>query len=870
MKHILPEGHEKALKQAFYNTAALVFVFLVAGATIAVYHILEAFIRPLLWAVLCGTFLHPFKNTLTRTLQAWLRGLRNSGTPLAVGAVMLPIKVIDSASETLGSILMAHLKLIIAFSVGLPTVYILYYFGPLVKILGIIQSLFFFTYELIGYLSTIWVLTLILGYILVVIFYWTPQSSPFLKHLAVPVWIALLLQIITLAGPLRVPLFIILVTMLIVGFLAEMKARRTSTVTSPDAPDPSEASPWALFFGVQTTPEASPSEDVTRTPSAESSNDGKKPPETLGHTGRPKVEKPSKAKRSLSDNCFIALFWALVLVRVWINFWVIQLLPALLIFLFIKRLGMLSHVGGIAFIKEKMGPHLMKARTWLEERRDAFAPSPIQGMAKMVIRGDRKIVAFLEDSLDSVMSIVIILALLLGAIMCGMFVCVQVHQETVHLLTVTSNVANKTLHPDVNKWMPKGDDMQKALDTMIENAYVYGREYIASKQNPSVDGIFHMMVNTLLSGTTKDKAKLENHVLEVWDKMYNSWKQREHQHVLGATIKPILMSVSINDSLMNQTQNLPSVDNRNLALTNWSSLWESMNKLEEFNYETIMSFVQENIGTFMAALESVWLVLKSNISLALNVVTAIISLLFGGGTALLNFVLGVIIFLSTLFYLLASSGDRYKPMDWIMRMVPSDGSPAANSFGLAVEGAISGVFMASFKMAAFYGLYTWLMHTIFDINIVFIPSALAALFGAIPFLGTYWAALPAVIELWIVQGLGLKAVLLLLCHFLPMCFVDTAIYSDIRGGGHPYLTGLAIAGGLYWMGLEGAIIGPILLCSLIVAFNVYGNMVSPEDSGAKSKSSVVRALKEDRRVTFNLQSSCKRPGDLQTSRSATG
>ncbi|XP_064643473.1 transmembrane protein 245-like isoform X10 [Lineus longissimus] len=804
MKHILPEGHEKALKQAFYNTAALVFVFLVAGATIAVYHILEAFIRPLLWAVLCGTFLHPFKNTLTRTLQAWLRGLRNSGTPLAVGAVMLPIKVIDSASETLGSILMAHLKLIIAFSVGLPTVYILYYFGPLVKILGIIQSLFFFTYELIGYLSTIWVLTLILGYILVVIFYWTPQSSPFLKHLAVPVWIALLLQIITLAGPLRVPLFIILVTMLIVGFLAEMKARRTSTVTSPDAPDPSEASPWALFFGVQTTPEASPSEDVTRTPSAESSNDGKKPPETLGHTGRPKVEKPSKAKRSLSDNCFIALFWALVLVRVWINFWVIQLLPALLIFLFIKRLGMLSHVGGIAFIKEKMGPHLMKARTWLEERRDAFAPSPIQGMAKMVIRGDRKIVAFLEDSLDSVMSIVIILALLLGAIMCGMFVCVQVHQETVHLLTVTSNVANKTLHPDVNKWMPKGDDMQKALDTMIENAYVYGREYIASKQNPSVDGIFHMM---------------------------------------------------------NQTQNLPSVDNRNLALTNWSSLWESMNKLEEFNYETIMSFVQENIGTFMAALESVWLVLKSNISLALNVVTAIISLLFGGGTALLNFVLGVIIFLSTLFYLLASSGDRYKPMDWIMRMVPSDGSPAANSFGLAVEGAISGVFMASFKMAAFYGLYTWLMHTIFDINIVFIPSALAALFGAIPFLGTYWAALPAVIELWIVQGLGLKAVLLLLCHFLPMCFVDTAIYSDIRGGGHPYLTGLAIAGGLYWMGLEGAIIGPILLCSLIVAFNVYGNMVSPEDSGAKSKSSVVRALKEDRRVTFNLQrrESCPAP-----------
>lgn len=95
----LPEGHEKAFKQAFYNVAALVFVFFIFAACVAVYYVLEPFLRPLLWAVLFGSVLHPFKHSMTVLLKNWLQTLEESGTPFTVGAISSPFLIIDHVSE---------------------------------------------------------------------------------------------------------------------------------------------------------------------------------------------------------------------------------------------------------------------------------------------------------------------------------------------------------------------------------------------------------------------------------------------------------------------------------------------------------------------------------------------------------------------------------------------------------------------------------------------------------------------------------------------------------------------------------------------------------------------------------------------------
>uniref|UniRef100_A0A0X3NLM6 Transmembrane protein 245 n=1 Tax=Schistocephalus solidus TaxID=70667 RepID=A0A0X3NLM6_SCHSO len=119
-------------------------------------------------------------------------------------------------------------------------------------------------------------------------------------------------------------------------------------------------------------------------------------------------------------------------------------------------------------------------------------------------------------------------------------------------------------------------------------------------------------------------------------------------------------------------------------------------------------------------------------------------------------------------------------------------------------------------------------------KIAIFTAVTATILGAMPIVSTYWATLPGVIELLFVRGSYWLALFLFGLHLLPHFFLDTALYSEIKGAGHPYLTGLSIAGGLYYFGAEGAFIGPILLCFLLVGVNLYRCFLTSEATNLQS------------------------------------
>ncbi|XP_055616155.1 transmembrane protein 245 isoform X2 [Toxorhynchites rutilus septentrionalis] len=773
------QGHEKPLRNALYNVMMVAVVGVVVGVTL----VLAPFFKPLLWAFLFGAVLFPAKKRLAEALNRWIERIEKDERHLLIGIVGAPVHGADSLGEFLTEWLMGHLKMIGIGCGSLISLRLVVWLAPTEVFLTVWHfivwkhSLF---RSLLSSLTLQMLVIIIVLYVLSVYILWTPSlSGPFLI-IGQFLWVLIVGYGCSFLGALQVPVFLGILTYGAIGLVYNLRKDERNVrfidkwhslldVTSYRLND-TNVKP--LTASVDDTSDSSRIEeiksklqlDITTTPPLSSTmNDSKNASDAT-------MNKPSDALES--DLYFRILFYACGATIIWMYTWILFLGIIPISLHLTKRVAEI--LGIIQYATKKSEQYWELLKLWLFPRHSALLPLCLPGILSLNVNIHRYMCAKIRSFIDDISSIVMIGFLSVLVMLISVFAFTQIYSETIAVAQLGSNVVNRTLthRPELIEMLPI--DMQ-SMDNIIDNAYKYGRSHIEQY----VDDIFN--------DTDPIQAKkLKGQILSVWDRLIQSWMDRNN-----------------GDGLVG-----PRVTGQSIRMTIDEIFINPITKAG------IIGFVKSNIGMLLEVGDSLWILLRTNLTLLVSAIGTLVSVILGGGHAVLKFLFHTIIFFTTLYYLLQSSQNRYAPTAITIN----------NSWGpriiQALEDSISSVVVATLKLALFHGLFTWFTHTIVGAHIVYLPAVLASILAAAPFLETYWCSVPAFLDLWLSQDRFWLGAILVLIHFIVPSNFNPIIHSEIKGGGHPYLTGLSIAGGMYLFGLEGALLGPLLLCVLVVLFEV--------------------------------------------------
>ncbi|OZC11436.1 hypothetical protein X798_01293 [Onchocerca flexuosa] len=385
----------------------------------------------------------------------------------------------------------------------------------------------------------------------------------------------------------------------------------------------------------------------------------------------------------------------------------------------------------------------------------------IRNYFKLIFSSDQMIKNSLRRAVDDFSTFLVMLLLIFGSLFITVVVVFQVHGEIAHLTRLSANLLSQ--QPD---WILDyarnytGNQLEKSdIDDYIEQGYLKGREWLAANVRSFVG--------------TQDPVKGELLEKELMDKLYKMWEERDDT----------------------------SISSSSSATKDWMSQLEVFTSISMLK-EEMVELVKANIDTIMKLAQSIWSFTAANISTLGTISFTILAIVIDFGLEIFNFFIEITVFLTALYYLLASSQDIWLPIKCLRDALPSshDSDSGFSYIIPAIEKAISGVFVLSAKMSLFY--------------------VLAAIFASIPVVAPCFVCIFGFVELYFAEHETAAAILFVLMSLAPKAFAETAFYNELRGS-HPYVTGLAIIGGMYWLGLQGAIIGPILLCSMIVLMHVY-------------------------------------------------
>ncbi|XP_069961774.1 transmembrane protein 245 isoform X2 [Bactrocera oleae] len=786
------QNHE-TFKAAMYN-------FLIAAgiaAFVAVCFILGPFVRPLLWAFLMGAVLFPFKRRLAQLLNGWFERLEERDSNVMVSICLAPLEATEHCGSLVVSWLHEHWQWLTA-GVGVAAcIKLLVLYAPKGFLCAVWRFVLFShsTFvQFIGFLNIYLLIAIIVVYLTSVYFLWKPENSTKFVMAGQSLWVAIVSYGCSFLGALQVPAFILIMLYVGVSIIYHMRTADGSSSCIEKLKkllDKTDFEKSVSNISVKKQSFHSDAEDVSLS-------------ETLDSLDNTELLDENEVPH-LSGIYFKCLFYACIATFLYRNVWMFILAAIPISLHLLYTLGNVT--GFTAFISNKIDETYENLKCWAIEHHSAVLPLCLPGVLELNYKINAIIRDSLKSSIDLVTSILMIILMLLIIVFLGVFFCVNIYSETIEVAYLGKDLINKTItdRPELIDILP--ENIQSSIDDALDNAHHYGRRKIET-----------YIDDWLAEADSVHATKLKEQILDVWDRLIQYW-------------------IDVNKSDSAYGPRVPT----DALKTTFGEIVDNPGHFKELVLvakQGIIGWAKSNTQTILEVAESLWHIIRTNLSMIMSFTGDILSLLLSGGQACVEFILDMIVFFTALFYLLSSSNTKYAPLHVTKYLgFSTSGSKIAD----ALENSISGVLISMFKCSIFTGLFTWLVHTVFGARIVFLPSALAAILSAAPFLGSYWCSLPALLELWLAQDRFYAGLVLFLLQFFVPPYFEAAIYAEMKGGGHPYLTGLAIAGGMYWIGWQGAIFGPLMLCFFIGIFEVAAVAMRANEDARRSSDEDTRA-----------------------------
>lgn len=705
--------HENALKQGIYNGIGLFILSLVCAASYALYIILLPFVKPLIWALLCGSVLFPVKFYITNTVQSWFKDMDDCHEPLLVNLTIVPLRIIDNVSECLGKFVHQKIKYVgMLFSII--GVMILFYWYTPGFLIRVVWNLFQFGIEFIVFiiincniylvnlfvklfinnclalfnymnLFCLQIFTITAGYVIILLIYWKPNNSSTFNKISLIIWSIFSLYLSNIFGIYQVAVFLTLQVLFIIGFAYEI-----ILIMEHEEINIVEAVQLIIFGSVEP-------DDCKNS----SSDDDKDKQDIEDEKVDKFIEKSSAPSTSTPNDNTLHL-----------------------------------NKNKLNSIRRSMSMDYGRQTGSLKTRRlnkTSYIKNP-----NIIIR-DRNILRKIRNelSLDLNDDNVDTGKYMYGAMWActGMLLWKQKWILTFLIIPIVwyiikqtsrsfglSNIIKNQLKPMleyVKNWYDKRQDailpihirgiyklyiiIDKKLRDVLKGSVdavatiivifcliiflfcssifiiiqIYGEgmhliqvtgEILNSTlvNNPDIDWLpqqWEESVNSLLDNAyTYGRTAISDGVKGLVKDMERTKAEIIEKKVieLWDRLYQAWMQSTESDDLIGPTVDVSA------ALSVWQSLTENYNKIPGvFNMSSLQNFAKDNVGILLSVLDSVLRIIKGNMSIVMSIFTELMYVVLISGSVLLNFTLSTVVFFTTLFYLLSSSNKIYKPIELV-------------------------------------------------------------------------------------------------------------------------------------------------------------------------------------------------------------